>query len=85
MIAEKRDKPYSKMIHWICCRLGFLLLRLAIMCIRGSRSTPHCPAGPSIINNMDHACSEGWVLGVSQDYGHSNLYIYVSGPMPTAY
>ena len=27
MIAEKHNKPYSKTIHWIRCRLNFSLLR----------------------------------------------------------
>ncbi len=38
MIAVKHNKPYSKTIHWIQCRLNFSLLRSAFMCIRGSRS-----------------------------------------------
>ena len=65
MIAEKHNKPYSKTIHWIRCRLNFSLLRSSIMCLRGSRSAHHRPADPT--NNMDLACSEGRVPGSSQD------------------
>ena len=68
MIAEKHNKPYSKTIHWIRCRLNFSLLRSSIMCLRGSRSAHHHPAGPPITTNtMDLACSEGRVPGSSQD------------------
>ena len=68
MIAEKHNKPYSKTIHWIRCRLNFSLLRSSIMCLRGSRSAHHRPAGPPITTNtMDLACSEGRVPGSSQD------------------
>ena len=68
MIAEKHNKPYSKTIHWIRCRLNFSLLRSSIMCLRGSRSAYHHPAGPPITTNtMDLACSEGRVPGSSQD------------------
>ena len=68
MIAEKHNKPYSKTIHWIRCRLNFSLLRSSIMCLRGSRSASHRPAGPPITTNtMDLASSEGRVPGSSQD------------------
>ena len=67
MIAEKREKPYSKVIHWIRCRLSFSLLRSAIMCIRGSRSIYHNPAGPHITDTMDLACVEGQVPGADYD------------------
>ena len=43
MISEKHEKPYSKTMQWIRCRLSFSLLRSAIMCLRGSRSSRHHP------------------------------------------
>ena len=68
MIADKHNKPYSKTIHWIRCRLNFSLLRSSILCLRGSRSAHHRPAGPPITTNtMDLACSEGRVPGSNQD------------------
>ena len=39
MIAAKQDLPYSSTISWICCLLSFSLLRSAIQCIRGARSS----------------------------------------------
>ena len=60
MISSKHNKPYSRTMHWIRCRLSFSLLRSAIMCLRGSRSAVHRPAGPHItIDTMDLACSDG--------------------------
>ena len=56
MLAEKQDQPYSRSIQWIRCRLCFSLLRSAIMCLRGSRSTYDHPAGP---DNIELASSEG--------------------------
>ena len=67
MLSEKQDQSYSKTMHWIRCRLNFSLLRSAIMCLRGSRSAQHRPAGPSVSSDcMDLACSEGRVPGASQ-------------------
>ena len=43
LIATKHNKTYSKTIHWLRCRLNFSLLRSAIMCLRGSRSSLHHP------------------------------------------
>ena len=43
MISEKNNKPYSKTMHWLRCRLSFSLLRSAIMCLRGCRSALHRP------------------------------------------
>ena len=39
LLAEKRDLAYSITIGWLRARLNFSLLRSAIMCLRGSRST----------------------------------------------
>ena len=63
LIAEKYEKPYSKTIHWIRCKLSFSLLRSSIMCLRGSRSALHHPANPP---DMDLACSEGRVLALQE-------------------
>ena len=63
--ARANMRSHSKTIHWIRCRL---VLRSSIMCLRGSRSASHRPAGPPITTNtMDLACSEGRVPGSSQD------------------
>ena len=39
LMAEKWDHPYSSTLCWLCCCLGFSLLRSSILCIRGARSS----------------------------------------------
>ena len=56
-IAEKRDQPYNRTLFWIRCKLSFSLLRSAIMCIRGSRSSYHHPAC-ALSEAIDLTCSE---------------------------
>lgn len=43
LIAHKKDHHYNLVISLIRCRLSFSLLRSAIMCLRGSRSTAGHP------------------------------------------
>ena len=38
-LAEKWDHSYSLTMNWLRCTLSFALLRSAIQCIRGARST----------------------------------------------
>ena len=40
-ISEKTGEKYNHVISWIRCKLSFLILRAALMCVRGSR--PHNP------------------------------------------
>ena len=37
-ISKKNDENYSNVINVIKCKLSFLILRAALLCIRGSRS-----------------------------------------------
>ena len=47
LLAIHWGQVYSQTINWLRCRLSFALLRCAIMCIRGSRSSTHRPVlGP---------------------------------------
>ena len=39
LLATKWNQPYSSPLSWLCCRLTFPLLRSAIQCIRGARSS----------------------------------------------
>ena len=39
LLAEKRNESYSSTLSWIRCLLSFSLLRSAIQCIRGARSS----------------------------------------------
>ena len=41
LISEKCGHSYSQMLFWIRCNLSYTLLRSAVMCIRGSRSSHH--------------------------------------------
>ena len=43
MIAEKSGSPYSTTLAWLRTRLSFSLLRSAIQCIRGTRSSRGSP------------------------------------------
>ena len=38
-LATKWDQPYGSTMSWLRCRLTFSLLRSAIQCIRGARSS----------------------------------------------
>ena len=51
-------KEYSVVMGWIHCRLSFAILRSAILCIRGSRSSRHHPVHEI---NIELATSEGRV------------------------
>ena len=47
LLATHWGQEYSQTINWLKCCLSFTLLRCAIMCIRGSRSSAHRPVlGP---------------------------------------
>ena len=43
LIADKQEQPYSKKLFWLHCKVSFSLLRSAIICLCGSRSTNHRP------------------------------------------
>ena len=47
LISEKQQQSYGMTMGWIHCCLSFSLLRSAITCLRGSRSSYHRPASPS--------------------------------------
>ena len=39
LLAPKWDQPYSLTLAWMRCKLSFALLRSAVQCIRGARSS----------------------------------------------
>ena len=61
LLAEKQGRSYSSTLHWLRCRLNFSLMRSAIMCIRGSRSTFSPFATPPTTEAIDLALHEGQV------------------------
>ena len=59
LLAEKRAEPYPKTIGWLRCTLNFSLIRSAIQCIRGARSTRHRPCRPTAEPSIALATEEG--------------------------
>ena len=59
-LSVHHNKPYSHTLNWLRCRLSFSLLRSAILCLRGARSSYHRPIF-SNLNLIDLALSEGKV------------------------
>ena len=48
LLTTHWGQDYSSTINWLRCCLSFALLRSAVLCIRGSRSSVHNPVlGPS--------------------------------------
>ena len=41
LLAEKRDQHYNDTLRWLRCSISFMLLRSAVQCIRGARSSIH--------------------------------------------
>ena len=41
LLSQKNGQSYSMTLHWLRCKLSFSLLRAAITCLRGSRSSYH--------------------------------------------
>ena len=62
LISEKQQQSYGMTMGWIRCCLSFSLLRSAITCLRGSRSSYHRPASPSDLP-IDVITREGRVSG----------------------
>ena len=60
-IAEKQQQDYNKTIAWIRCLLSFSLVRSSVMCLRGARSSYHCPTKPDFDTPLDVALSDGHV------------------------
>ena len=58
LLSLKREVPYSSVMSWLRCRIGFSLLRSAIACLRGARSHSGCPISHRA---LDLVLSEGRV------------------------
>ena len=52
LLAEKWDQHYSTTLFWLRCRLSFSLLRSAIRCIRGARSSRGHPIRSSSVIDL---------------------------------
>ena len=64
MTAQKQDKTYSKIIHWIRCKLSNYVPKRTIPYSIYGHNGPGMPRGPSRTiyrDTMDLACQEGRV------------------------
>ena len=62
LLADKRQQDYSKTMSWLRCSIGFSLVRSAVTCLRGARSSFHHPARQVECEvPLDVAVSEGRV------------------------
>ena len=76
LLAIKHNQPYSKTMNWLRCRLTFSLLRSAIQCIRGSRSSW---GKPIYTPQIDLVCSEAQVwLFLNNTCSFSKHFIFKS-------
>lgn len=57
LLADKWDQPYSQTMNWLRCRISFALLRSAIQCIRGARSS----CGHAILSPVDLVTAEAHI------------------------
>ena len=55
-LAAKNNAAYSTTLAWMRCTLSFSLLRSAVMCIRGSRSTSHRVPDASLKATSPYIC-----------------------------
>ena len=53
MLADKKDEPYSMVMSWLRCRVGFALVRSSVMCLRGAQSSIGHPVNESL-NSQDY-------------------------------
>ena len=49
LLNAKHSLSYGMVIGWLRCKLSFSLLRSAIMCIHGARSSLHCPVTKALV------------------------------------
>ena len=49
LLSAKHSLSYGIVMGWLRCKLSFSLLRSAIMCIRGARSSLRCPIAEALI------------------------------------
>ena len=72
MLSHKREKPYSMLMGWLRCRLSFTVIRSAIMCVRGTRSSFGRPVNEE---DLTLASTEGQVP--YENIEHLNICIYI--------
>ena len=53
-IATRQGKPYSHMLCWLRCHIGFSLMCSAVLCLRGCHSSPGLLPDRSMIDLAVH-------------------------------
>ena len=64
LLADKRQQTYNKITSWLRCSLSFSLVRSAVSCLRGARSSFHHPFRSDANVPLDVAISEGRVPSI---------------------
>ena len=59
LISEKKEIQYATVRTWLRCKVSFSLLRSAISCLRGARSSFHTPRHDSQTTHPDLVVAEG--------------------------
>ena len=55
-ISQKTEQRYDQVMAWIRCKLSFLIIRSALLCLRGSRSVRKM--NTDCIDDFSLACDE---------------------------
>ena len=58
-IATKPNDRYEKVLTWIRCRLSFMVVKAALLCLRGSRTVNK--EAIDIVEDFSLACSEAGI------------------------
>ena len=78
LISLKQQKHYSTVMCWLRCRLSFAVLRSAIMCVWGSRSSNHRPrCEMNITLDTSHSLTHVVLLHYIVLYLHFNFYCII--------
>ncbi len=74
LLAEKWDQPYSNTLHWLRCSISFSLLRSAIQCIRGARSSRSHPVN---LLPVDLVTAEACLQPINLNYCYTLHLIFM--------
>ena len=58
-IATKTNDKYEKVLTWIRCRLSFIVVKVALLCLRGSRTVSK--KAIDVVEDFTLACSEAGI------------------------
>ena len=50
LLSDKWNSSYSFIMGWLCCSLGFSVLRSSLMCLHGSCSSSGSPGVPAVVD-----------------------------------